>query len=243
MASVIKAVQKQRTRQLGRSREHSRGRTTARDLEILRWLCRVRFATLEQLARRFSMGRSQSFHRIGHLVDEGFLLRHPQLFGIGPAILLVTPRGVAASRSKLGAPEVDARQLDHDVELVELVIDHELQGERVFTERQLRKLATRPDADKGRYALELGSGEGRRLHFPDLIVEADGCRTAIELEISEKTKRRLREILRNYGRSKLIDSVAYLCPEEVVATRVNSIARELGLSDRVEARVYEVRSR
>lgn len=231
-----------------------RGRLTTRDLEIVAWLGRVRFASLEQLGRRFSLGRSQRFHRIGLLGDLGFVERHPQLFGIGPPLVLATGKGLSAANTMLALREpgvlspadlapgfVDARSFTHDSELVDLCIDYEQAGARVLCERELVSLAKRAETEPGRYALELGPSDDRQLHFPDLLIEEDGSRTAIELEIAEKTKTRLREILRGYGRARLIDRVLYLCPRPVVKTRVQKLAKELGIDDVVEVRSHERR--
>lgn len=82
MASVIETLERQLVEAARESKKPARGRTS-RDLEIVRWLARVRFATLDQVGRRFGLGCSQRFHRVGLPFDLGFMVRHPQLFGVG----------------------------------------------------------------------------------------------------------------------------------------------------------------
>lgn len=225
----------------GKRRKRGGGlRITSRDLEIISWLGRVRFASREQVARRFGLGRSQCFHRLAQLRKAGFLDERALIVGPVPSIVFATRRGLTAAGSPLSAADLDGRSFRHDSALVDLTIDHEQGGARVLTDRELRSLARRPDAEPERYAVSaLGPNARRRQHFPDLIVEADGRRLAVELEVAEKTISRLRAILSAYRSARQIDSVLYLATTQVVVTRIDRLIAELGMGDLAEVRLYE----
>ena len=52
---------------------------TARDVEILRWIGRVRFATSEQVAARFEMYSKVAYKRLAVLSGNGLIKRVPVL--------------------------------------------------------------------------------------------------------------------------------------------------------------------
>lgn len=204
-------------------------RITSRDLEIVGWLGRVRFASRDQVARRFGLGRSQCFHRLAQLRKAGFLDERALIVGPVPSIVFATRRGLSAAGSPLSAADLDGRSFRHDSALVDLTIDYEQTGAQVLT-----------DSEPERYAVEaLGPNARRRQQFPDLIVESDGRRLAVELEVAEKTISRLRGILSAYRGASQVDSVLYLTTTQVVVTRIDRLIAELGMGDLAEVRLYE----
>lgn len=237
MKSVIELSQKTGSRSRSRRGQGGGLRITSRDLEIVSWLGRVRFATRDQIARRFDLGRSQGFHRIAQLRKAGFVDERPLIVGPAPSIVFATRRGLIAAGSDLRPADLDGRSLQHDGALVDLAIDYEQAGAVVLTDRELRSLARRPESEAERYAVEVPGSPGRR-HFPDLIVEADGRRLAVELEVAEKTISRLRGILSAYRGARLIDGVLYLATKPVVVTRINRLIEELAMEDLAEVRLY-----
>lgn len=132
----------------GRRRRGGGPRITGRDLEILRWLGRVRFASREQVARRFCLGRSQSFHRLAQLRKVGFLDERALVVGRVPGIVFAARRGLAAAGSDLGPADLDNRTFGHDLALVDLTIDYELGGATVLTDPA--SCARSPAARRGR---------------------------------------------------------------------------------------------
>jgi hypothetical protein len=74
----------------------------------------------------------------------------------------------------------------------------------------------------------------RRLHFPDLVIEGPGPRTAVELELTPKGSRRLRGILSAYGWECGYDAVVYYVGTPKVGEQVTMEASRLGLDGRIK---------
>ena len=221
-------------------------RITDRDREILFWVARMRFATVDQIGRRFGMGRTAAYRRTQALREAGLLERLYAYLPEGPSIVLVTRRGLAVGGSRLSLPDVDVRQFVHDRELVEVAIDYELEGSKVYSDREIRSIARATKDTTGRYRFEVGflRGHRRRYHYPDLIVEGPDSRIAVELEFADKGSRRLREILEGYCYSaREIDRVVYLVGTPTLAKRIDRIIGELTMRDRAEVRAYGERVR
>ena len=201
----------------------------------------MRFVRVDQIARRFEMGRTASYRRVSVLRDAGMLRMSPPLWGEGPGVVLITQRGMSGIDCNLTLPRVDVRQFEHDLELVEIATDYELQGARVYSDREIRSLGKQTGKYETSFRFEVGPQFAygrRRFHYPDLIVNTNGRRLAIEVEIAEKSMTRLREILRGYGMASGIDEVLYVCPRPVVARRIEQLTYELHVyrNVRVESR-------
>ena len=186
----------------------------------------MRFATIDQVGRRFGMGRTAAYRRTQALSHWGLLRRTNTYLPEGPAVLLVTRLGLQLSGSTLKLPEVDLRQFVHDKELVEVATDHELAGARVYSDREIRSVARAILDKKGRFRFEVGHLRGRyrrAYHYPDLIVERPEFRFAVELEFADKGSRRLKQILEGYALAREIDAVVYLVREPALAARIERI--------------------
>jgi len=87
------------THERGRPMTHDRPgagfRMTARDLEIVRWVGRLRMASASQIAERFGLGRAVGYARLSGLVNLG-LLEHARIFHAAPGVYLGTRAGLAA---------------------------------------------------------------------------------------------------------------------------------------------------
>jgi hypothetical protein len=153
-----------------------RVRLTERDVELLRWLADFRTgATVEQVARRFEMGESRAYRRLGQLRAAGFLM-HERMFWAQPGPWLITVDGMAVVGVDRPEPRIDVRVYRHDLAVVDLAIEFELAGERVLTARAAETLE--PPAPAARYSIALPSGARR---FPDLVLERDGECLGVEL--------------------------------------------------------------
>ena len=187
------------------------------------------------------MGRTASYRRVAAMRAAGLIRMSPPIYE-GPGVALVTKRGLWVAQTQLGLPRVDTRQFEHDLELVEIATDYELQGHRVITDREIRSLARMEDSEKDRYRLPAGAAFDKGWIYPDLIVETEDLRFAVELEIAAKGKRRLTDILWGYVRNRDFHHVLYLVTEPAVARRITGIAKELYGEDDVRIRAYERRA-
>lgn len=223
-----------------RAARRDRGpRITERDVEIVAWIARWRFASLEQVRARFGLGRSVAYERLGRLVELG-LLDFQRLFTARPGSYTVTADGLGVAEVGLPRVGVDLRTYRHDAALVDVAIDLERRGLEVVSERELR--AADAGAAEPRYAVVLGGqqADGRaRRHYPDLIVGGEGqARFAVELELAAKRTARLREILVAYRRAQHLQAVVYYAELPAVRTRLETLRDELSMADRLDVRPW-----
>lgn len=177
-------------------------RLTDRDLAVVRWIGRQRFAAADQINRRFGMDRSRAYRRLRVCIAAGLLV-HEQPFH-GPGVYVTTQHGLAAVDLDLPPARVDVRCYRHDLDLAGLCATYELAGHQVVTEREIRTIDTH--SDRPRYAVTLGGG---RQHFPDLILDIVEGLVAVELERTAKRARRLDHILAGYVRARHLTAVHY----------------------------------
>jgi hypothetical protein len=191
--------------------------------------------------------------RLKALVRECLLRRDTVLDQPGRCYS-ITRRGLAAIESDLPAPRFDVRGYRHDLGVAWLWLAAHggafgpLSG--VFSERRMRSSdaaeehAARTDGvNRETFAVRLGGvgvGGRERLHYPDLLlVQNDGRRLALELELTPKSRIRRERILAGYAADGRIDGVVYLVERRGVGRGVEASAARLGVAGRV--RVQAVR--
>lgn len=85
-----------------------------------------------------------------------------------------------------------------------------------------------------------GGSETRSRHFPPLaLVQADGNFIAIEFELATKRARPLLVVLKAYRRAAHFASIVYYCDVPRVRRRIERLARELHIDDRVIVKPWE----
>lgn len=207
-----------------------------RDLEMLAWLARQRFATASQLAERFGIGVNVTARRLGQLAVAGHVDRLQPL-AAAPSVYLATEAGIAVAGRDLPPARFDLRTYRHDLGLAALAVELELAGETTVTEREMR---AREASGLASYAARFTpdpNGRSPRRHFADLAVERpEGQLEVYELELTAKRSRRLAAILRAYRRSLHIVRVVYLVDRPEVGRRVEELARSLHMAEAVEVR-------
>ncbi len=161
---------------------------------------------------------------------------------------LIRRRGLAAVGSSLPVPRLSLPSYSHAVGTAWLwLAAHD--GAfgpvaEVLAERRLRshdEAAVSPDRP---YAVRLGgydSRGGERRHYPDLVlVDHQGRRLALELELSPKGLRRHESILAGYGADRSLDGVIYLVEANsagrAIARSIESSAGRMRLHERVNVR-------
>ncbi|MCA1680018.1 MAG: hypothetical protein LC777_14270 [Actinobacteria bacterium] len=107
----------------------------------------------------------------------------------------------------------------------------------MLTERELRREQGSPTAA----TVRIPGSQGRRpgFHWPDLAVEAEGRRWAVEIEFSAKGRERLRQILTGYRRSSYA-GVVYYVGEPALARAISSAAFDCGLSGELRLRAWDL---
>lgn len=206
-----------------------------RDLALLRWLARHRFATAAQVGERFAIGRNRCARRLGQLAAAGYVERREPFRA--PSVYFVTRSGLKLAESELPPARLDVRTYRHDLGVVSLAVEFELAGLRTVTEREMRvREFTGLGIYAARYTPEPSEHSPRR-HFADLAVEhGDGRLEVFELELTPKRSRRLRAILKAYRRSPHVSAVVYYVERPELGRRIEELARSLHVHDRISVR-------
>jgi Replication-relaxation len=208
-----------------------RTKLTHRDIDVLRFLSSVGFATVDQVQRRYAISEGRMYRVLARLTRAELVWRDRPLTGI-KGVFGVTKLGAHAAGVRPGPSEWSWRNWQHELGVVDLVNLHSADEAglcRFWTERDLIALQ-----------VEAGTPRHQREHLPDLILQlGDGTVAAVELELTAKNAERLRAIMRSYlGRSG-IDSVIYYAPEGRIP-RLETTAAEVGGSELFAFRVWPV---
>jgi len=216
----------------GRPGRAARGRLTARDLELVRFLGRVKLARAEHVGRRFAMARSKIYARLSLLAAEGLVASERRV--PGSAVYYATRTGLAATGLPLGEARMSLATLEHDLAVAQVCAETErAEGAPVVvTEREMRAELRLEGTCAWRTEVR-DTGQGRSgFHWPDLALHRGrGGHIAVEVELTQKRAERTRSILAGYSRRhEGLAAVLYLTPEERQAKRLEKMAAEQGMS-------------
>ncbi len=155
---------------------------------------------------------------------------------------LVARRADAASQARtvattrvaaraLGLPERRAPrtsvQREHELPLARLVAEFE-RSPGVPVVRTEREARSREAAGVARYSADLleASGSAAR-RWPDLVLEGDGRRVAVEVELTGKGTARLERIVAGYRDALWFDEVRFLAGSVPVARRLAGVLADI----------------
>lgn len=236
---------RQQPRKTRGPREQRPVRITHRDLELLRFIGAHRFVLAEHLHHLLGRDRSVSYRLLSRLASRG-LVRYERVFHHQPGVFLVTSAGLAICGMRLPKPRIDLRIYCHEQHVPTLWLaataGHLGNAVVVFTERELRhhnQTDTIPDTVPvaGPLAAKLGGVDragNPRLHYPDvLIIHPDGLFTALELELTLKSRSRLREIVFGYALDGRFHQAVYFTTQNHVANAVLGLSSEFGTGGKV----------
>ncbi len=204
-----------------------------REREIVRWVSRLGAVSIEQIGRRFGVGRSVSFELVKRLVGYGFLERTQTAIG-DPTLISATREGITYAGLGLTRPTIRLSEVDHWLACADVAIELE---DRFGPDQVLSELELRFEemlAGKSIASAQLGETlDGRtRLHRPDLVVKReDGSFVVYEIELTPKSRWRLEAILRAWRRAWDVERCIYLCPpssptQQVVVAAVSRVHAE-----------------
>lgn len=197
-------------------------RISQRDLEVLDFIARQGVVPREAVAMWAGTARAVTAARERRLREAGLV---EVWAGIGDSgRIVVCKRGglQAVCREELSTPRPSPATLLHSCATATVAAQLEWQGKRILSEREI--LATERSERKRIYSAQL---RDRRFHRPDLVVLGDPPE-AIEVELSDKSNRRLDEILRGWRRAvaeKRLSSVRYLCSHRALPYVERAIGR------------------
>ncbi len=224
-----------------------RSRITARDRALLEFVAAHRFVFAAHAKVFLDASASVTFARLRALERHGLLL-HDRLLHEYPRHYQATRAGLGLIDSKLPPARTDAREFKHDVGVAWLWLAARGEAfgevEQVIAERALRSRDARRVAGEEPLAVRLGGqgpGGRDRLHYPDLLlVGRDGRRTALELELTAKSRTRRETILTGYAIDNRIERVLYLVESDAIGRAVGATVRKLGISGLVAVRRVQV---
>lgn len=189
--------------------------------DLLRWTASLGAVTAEALAVRRGVSLASARARLAAARRAGLLSRSRPL-AERPALYTLTARGMhiegVAGSSKC---RVSASNAAHLIEcaLAAAVLERCYPGHRALGERELRAAERACGCSLASARLRGVDGWRLALHRPDLVLvpatgEPRGA-VAVEVELSVKAPRRLREICRAWARCREVAGVLYLVSEEV----------------------------
>lgn len=194
------------------------GLLVARDLAIAAWLDRLAGASVDQIRRRFSLGRTQAYRRLQVLADYGLITRR-HLTTTLPPVYVVPSRSLRLA------------SVAHAFWVTELVVSLELRGSQVVTELELRRERARQpslsvDAGLSDPQAETIRGCDR---VPDAVeVLAGGGLCAWEIEISSKGRSRRGRVLAALAVSDY-ERVHWIAPDPQLAALLDREINQRGL--------------
>jgi hypothetical protein len=215
-------------------------RITARDRLLLAFAAEHKLVLASQAQALLATSTAAAAQRLRALRADGLLVSD-RPFDEQPKCYQVTRRGLGVIESRLPAPRsVDRAGYRHDVGVgwLWLAAHAGVWGEmrEVVSERSMRSRDGKsPGAERFGVRLGgLGPGGRERFHYPDLLlVDPNGYRIAVELELSSKDRRRVEGILAGYAADPRIAAVLYLADRPSVGRAIEGSARALGIADLV----------
>lgn len=239
---------------------------TDRDIRMLQFLARYKYATYPQLAAYLQVEPDALRRRLPRLRVEGILAF--KSVGRPSKVWVPTRTGIALSGLDLTVPETSLATGKHSAALVDLGIRFEQGGERVVTEREIRaadvrgrltdrmlaaRALTYPNAvlqdlparvdGPPLFSVTMGSGERYR-HIPDMVLvrppAPDGSpgSIAIELELCRKTRSLWRQIFNAYSHQENIGLVVYFTHRRELSTALTSTIKDMGLERLILVKKY-----
>lgn len=183
-------------------------RISKKDLEVLEFVARYGVVPREVVGLWARTGRAVTAARERRLREAGLV---EVLAGVGETgrLVLCTRSGLrAAGRGELPVPRFSPATIFHSAVAGRVGAQLELAGQRVLSEREI--FARERAEAKRVFSTE---GSNGRHHRPDLILFGDAPK-AVEVELTDKSARRLDELMRAWRRSiarKQFGAVRYLC--------------------------------
>jgi hypothetical protein len=198
---------------------------TERDIKILGWINNFRYVTAEQVMKKFCMSQSLTYRRLKKLKDGGYL-KHVRFFRNRPGVYLCTSDGTAVSDSELSNynKKIDLSTYEHHLTVIDISLVFEKRGKWI-TEREIWSEAFNRE-----------EGAQPNIHIPDgIIIDGEGRRTAVEVELTSKSEKRLRQIMKAHRRSRMYDDVLYIVKNTGIKEKIERLSGPL----KVEVKLLE----
>jgi transposase len=204
----------------------------SREREIVSWVARLGAVSVDQIGRRFGVGRSVGYDLVRRLVTLGLLERTQTVIG-DPSLISATRDGITYAGLGLKRPALRIGQVDHWLTCADVAIELEARygADRLVSERELRFQAQLTGKPLGAAKVGEMANGSPRVHWPDLAVHTAEGLVVYEVELTPKSRRRLDKIIRAWRRAREVERCVYLCPrssptQQVVAGAIRRVAAE-----------------
>jgi hypothetical protein len=197
-------------------------RISQRDLEVLEFVARFGVVPREAVAVWAGTARAVTAARERRLREAGLIEVLPGIGDIGRIVVCKRAGLRACCREELPTPRPSPASLIHSAACVHVAARLERDGHRVLSEYEIA--ACERAEGKRIYSVEI---RDRRHHRPDLVILGEAPE-AIEVELSDKSKRRLDGILRGWRwaiAEKGFCRVRYLCSPKAMPYVVRAVER------------------
>lgn len=214
-------------------------RISQRDLEVLEFVARFGVVPREAVAMWAGTARAVTAARERRLREAGLIEVLPGLGASGRIVVCKRAGLRAVCREELPTPRPSLASLVHSALCAHVGAQLERDGRLVLSEYEI---AARERAERKRiYSAEVRDG---RHHRPDLVALGDPPE-AIEVELSDKSNRRLDGILSGWRwaiAEKRFGRVRYLCSLRAMPYVARAVER-MRMSDGVEVERLDERHR
>lgn len=183
-------------------------RITSRDIEILRWINRLGFLNIDQIATHFHISKPTAYARLRKLV-KGQYLTHEYCLHSEPGVYRVTRLGADIADDPIPPlKELRLGSFKHDTVVASVMIRLATKYNcEVTTERELRRNTPFKKRE-------------RKTHFPDGLLNLPDKKVAIEVELTSKSSWRLKDIIFQHHCNFTYDEVWYFCGSKAVEKKV-----------------------
>jgi hypothetical protein len=197
---------------------------------LIQWTARMGAVTAQSLAIAQDVSEASARARL-RAAERDRLLAHSQPLARRPALYTLTRAGMRASGLRgLDPCRVSPAGAMHLIACaaVAAVLQRAYPDHRVLGERELRRDERELGAPVASARMGVGSHGRPLLHRPDLVLCVDEpagvLPVAVEVELTIKAPRRLREICRAWARCREVAGVLYIAPPEVGRALERAIA-------------------
>jgi hypothetical protein len=196
-----------------------------RSLEGLRWLERLDVVGIEPFGLAMGFARSTTYSHVDRLAREGLVVRAFDRGGSVVAITAAGRRAVAGDRGDVRVGATHGSGLRHARAVSWVAALATLRGRTWISDREAR--------DREEWLIPVIWSQHRGRHRPDLGIEVDGVRVAVEVELSHKSPRRLDAILAGHesaiSSGRMGGGLIYVSDRPDVLAAVERAARRIGM--------------
>ena len=178
---------------------------------IVDWIGRLGAAGAGDVAAHLGLDLAEARARLGACARSG-LLRTARLLHGEPALYVATRAGLrSVSLEGLAPCRVSTTGFAHLSACARLAValERARPDVRLASERELRLAERRAGRAIASAEVGLGRDGEPALHRPDLVLFGPHGPVAIEVELTIKSPQRLRQIVRGWGRCRLVQGVVY----------------------------------